>query len=204
MVSLRVVLFNLMRMQKVPKCHVEIGKGTTSIPYIITAEASDVVRIGKYCSIGHGVILISHPGHLPPKGLEDFRVASYPVSRIRNHGFLLNYHLREPRNYVIIGNDVTIGANAIVLPGVRIGDGAIVGAGAVVAKDVPPYAIVAGVPATVLRYRFPEEIILKLLKIAWWDWDEKKIDSNMDLFYGKVDAFVHSYFENGHQLNRKP
>jgi len=88
MVSLRIVLFNLLRMQNTAKCIVKIGKGTTSIPYIISSETTDKAIIGKYCSIGHGVILVVHPGHVPPKGYEDYNVATYAVARIGRHGFL--------------------------------------------------------------------------------------------------------------------
>jgi len=90
---------------------------------------------------------------------------------------------------------VTLGANAIILPGVSVGDGAIVGAGAVVTHDVPPYAIVGGVPAKILRYRYTREQILKLLKIAWWNWPEERIVKNMDYFYGKVQTFIDIFYE---------
>jgi acetyltransferase-like isoleucine patch superfamily enzyme len=79
---------------------------------------------------------------------------------------------REPNKWVSIGNDVWIGHSAIVLPGVNIGDGAVVGAGAIITKDVPAYAIVAGNPARLLRYRFDKEIIARLLAIQWWNLEE--------------------------------
>lgn len=141
------------------------------------------------------MILVVHPGHIPPKGYEDYRVATYPVARIRRHGFLSSYYIPEERNFVVIGNDVTIGANAIILPGVTVGDGAIIGAGAVVARDVPPYAVVAGIPARILRYRYKPEQIEKLLRIAWWNWSDKKIVENMDYFYGKVDNFIDKFYK---------
>jgi len=199
MVSLRFVLYNLLQLRKIPRCRVEIGKFTTSVAYIISSETSDTVKIGNYCSIAHGVILIVHPGHLPPKGLEEYRVATYAVANVLRHGFLPAYHLREHRNFVVIGNDVTIGANAIILPGVKIGDGAIIGAGAVVTRDIPPFAIVAGAPARILRYRFSPEQIRKLLSIGWWNWKEKKIFDNMDYFYGKVDAFIEKFYRETEQ-----
>lgn len=80
-----------------------------------------------------------------------------------------------------IGNDVWIGYGATILSGVRIGDGAIVGANAVVTKDVPPYAIVAGNPAHVIRMRFSPQIISDLLQIQWWNWPFDKIRKNMPL-----------------------
>ncbi|MNI40841.1 Chloramphenicol acetyltransferase [compost metagenome] len=78
---------------------------------------------------------------------------------------------------IVIGNDVWIGANAVILPGVTLGDGAVIGAGAVVTKDVPPYAIVGGVPAKVIRYRFTPEEIEVLLRIKWWEWEIEEIKS---------------------------
>ncbi len=80
---------------------------------------------------------------------------------------------------ILIGNDVWIGARAVVLDGVTIGDGAIVGACAVVTKDVPPFAIVAGVPAKILRYRFSENKIRKLMELQWWDWPPEKIKARL-------------------------
>lgn len=195
MVSFRMVLFNMLRMQRTAKCSVKIGKGTTSIPYIISSEATDRVIIGKYCSIGHGTILVTHPGHVAPEGYEDYRVATYPVFRIGRHGWRPSYSIKEKRNFVVIGNDVTIGANAIILPGVTIGDGAIIGAGAIVTHDVPPYAVTGGVPARILKFRFTKEQIKKLLKIAWWDWGEEKIFENMDYFYKNVETFIEKFCE---------
>lgn len=84
-------------------------------------------------------------------------------------------HRRAPPKRVTIGNDVWIGHSAIVLPGVQVGDGAVVGAGAVVTKSVPPYAIVAGNPAHVIRYRFAEPVIARLLASRWWALDEARL-----------------------------
>lgn len=84
---------------------------------------------------------------------------------------------------IAIGNDVWIATNAVILPGVTIGDGAVIGAGAIVTKDIPPYAIAVGVPAKIIKYRFSKEIIEGLLKIKWWNWPDEKIKANIDYFY---------------------
>ena len=91
-----------------------------------------------------------------------------------------------------IGNDVWTGRNVTIMSGVHIGNGAIIGSGAVVTKDVPDYAIVAGVPAKIIKYRFPEEQIRQLIAIAWWNWDDKTIAERFDDFLD-MDAFIQKY-----------
>jgi len=83
----------------------------------------------------------------------------------------------EVKGPMIIGNDVWIGANALILPGVTIGHGAIIGAGSIVTKSVPPYAIVSGNPAEIVKYRFTHEEINELLDLQWWDWPIEKLRS---------------------------
>ncbi len=95
---------------------------------------------------------------------------------------------------VKIGNDVWIGANVSILSGVSIGDGAVIATGAVVVSDVEPYAIVGGVPAKLIKYRFEEEMREKLLKIKWWDWTLEKIENNIELFYDP-QTFLEKYSE---------
>jgi virginiamycin A acetyltransferase len=91
----------------------------------------------------------------------------------------------------VVGNDVWIGYRAALLPGVKIGDGAIIGAYSVVTKDVPPYTIVGGNPAREIRRRFPPEHVERLLQLRWWDWDIDKITRNVHLLTGNdVEALA--------------
>ena len=92
---------------------------------------------------------------------------------------------------IIIENDVWVGARSTIMSGVKISNGAVVAAGSVVTKDVPPYTIVGGNPARIIKYRFDESQIEKLLKISWWDWDEDKIRENAELMWSSdIDKFI--------------
>lgn len=93
-----------------------------------------------------------------------------------------NSFIRDNRP-VVIGNDVWVGAYVSILPGVRIGDGAVIAAGAVVTRNVEPYAIVGGVPAKTIRYRFDEEMIRKLLEVKWWEWSIEEVERHIELLY---------------------
>ncbi len=123
-------------------------------------------RIGKFCSIAKNVSIgtTMHPVHA---------LTTHPVSYSGEDGDLtippenrVNFQNKQP---VFIGNDVWIGLNVVIMDGVTIGDGAIIGAGAVVTRDIPPYAIALGIPARVVKYRFDENTIARLLKTRWWD-----------------------------------
>lgn len=90
----------------------------------------------------------------------------------------------------VIGNDVYIGVGAIVLSGISIGDGAVVGAGAIVSKSVPPYAVVAGNPARIIRYRFDGETRARLLALRWWNWTDERIGASLPWFMGDIESFL--------------
>jgi len=133
---------------------------------------NDRLIIGKFCSIACGAkFLFNGANHR----LGSLSTYPFPV-------FAAGWDLPVPvtdawdnKGDIVVGNDVWIGFEAVIMAGVTIGDGAIIGSRAVVTKDVEPYAIVGGVPARLIRKRFPEEQIQKLLKLKWWDWSEEKI-----------------------------
>ncbi len=138
-------------------------------PYLFPHSAERLV-IGRFCQIAHGAVFVTASANHRHDGF-----SSYPFA-IFDGGFDEGRpSLPGPGPDTVIGNDVWIGRDAMVLPGARIGDGVILGAGAVVGGVVPPYAVVAGNPGRVLRRRFDEATIARLLKIAWWDWPIERI-----------------------------
>lgn len=145
--------------------------------------------IGKFCSIGPGVKieLGSHPIHF---------VSTHPMFYANNKPFktfATHTHFQEYKQ-VVIGNDIWIGEDALILGGVTIGDGAVIAAGAIVTKDVDPYAIVGGVPAKIIKYRFDEKEKKVIQKSKWWDRDHQWLKDNHLLFHD-INRFT-SYFEN--------
>ena len=131
-------------------------------------------RIGKFCSIAWDVNIgtTHHPTNWLTTHIFPYsrRPDLYDIKLDDNQ--ILQYNYVEP---VYIGNDVWIGCDVTILDGITIGDGAIVGAGSIVTKDIPPYAIVGGAPAKIIRYRFDEQTIKDLLLLKWWDLDEENI-----------------------------
>ena len=162
---------------------ISVGHGTYGIgeKTVLLFREDDRVKIGKYCSVAFGVTIIASGEH------NYSGVANYPFAAM-----LYEDADRDTfsKGQVRIGNDVWLGANATILSGVTIGDGAVVAAGAVVTESVPPYAIVGGVPARVIKYRFAAEAIESMLRIAWWNWSPECIRENMELFYLPLDVFL--------------
>lgn len=142
--------------------------------------------IGKFCSFGNNAVIISND-HLKSA------ITTHPFLFKPSFG-LINHDVRR-EHQITIGNDVWIGYNVTILPSVStIGDGAIVAAGSIVTKDIPPFAVVAGVPAKIIKFRFSNDTINHLLNIRWWDWPDNKIFSNYKLFYDP-EKFI-SNFKN--------
>lgn len=159
--------------------------------YLEYCSLGDFSYVGEYCCIADADIgrftaianqvRIGAPNH-PMDRASQHRITYcpeyYDVNARRDAEFFAERH--EDR--VVIGNDVWIGHGVIVLPGVKVGDGAVLAAGAVVTRDVAPYTLVGGVPAKLIRNRFDPEIALQLAQIAWWDWPLAKIIENLSDF----------------------
>lgn len=137
----------------------------------------DRLIIGKFCAIATGVKFIMNGANHKLSGF-----STYPFN-IFGNGWETVTPVPQELPYkgdTVIGNDVWLGYEAMIMPGVQIGDGAIVAAKSVVTKDVPAYTIVGGNPAKLIRQRFSDEVVQALLTIAWWNWDIQKITRNLD------------------------
>ena len=141
----------------------------------------DKLVIGKFCALAKDVKFVMNG-------------ANHLMSGISTYPFFIfgkGWERAAPppgafpyKGDTVVGNDVWIGYDAMVMPGIRIGDGAIVATRSVVASDVPAYAIVAGNPAKVIRRRFPEDVVAELLDIAWWNWSAEVISRNLEHIIG--------------------
>lgn len=178
--------------------HIKIHKGSNVGNSAIgrnTYVASNVYlpncRIGRFCCIAHDVTVV--PDTHPAKGYISSSPIFYSTKKQCGQSYVSTNSFEEESkvdgNYAIIGNDVWIGAWVKIKGGIRIGDGAIIAMGAIVTKDVPPYAVVGGVPAKIIRYRFSDDIILKLLEKKWWNKPDQWLRENAHLI-NNIETFL--------------
>lgn len=169
-----------------------VGEHTYGMPEILLHAPDHKLFIGKFCSLADGVEFLmggTHHGEF---------VSTYPwynvfpnFHRWNREGIPDAAWRDRPVKDTVVGNDVWIGRDALIMPGVTIGDGAIIGSRTVVSKDVPPYAVVVGAPMRIIRYRFTEEQIAALLAIKWWDWSDEKVQRFLPLIASdNIDAFI--------------
>lgn len=161
--------------------------------FLVPDEGADRLVVGSFCSIGSGAafIMAGNQGHradwvstFPFYWMSE--VAAFADAR---NGF-------EPAGDTVIGNDVWIGSEAIIMPGVRIGDGAVIGTRALVTHDVEPYAIVGGNPARIIRKRFDDERVRLLLEMKWWDWTDEQLAVAMKMLTsGDVEVLYRHWLE---------
>lgn len=165
-----------------------IGKYSYGFEHILPCE--NIKSIGAFCSIAPGTVIVPNDHRM------DW-VTTSPILAVKDFGFTdrdlnMEYCPSEKRE-VIIGNDVWIGANCIIFEGVKIGDGAVIAAGSIIRRDVPPYAVVVSVDK-IIKYRFSKDVIDKLLKIQWWNWPDDKIKENLNLLYNP-EKFVEKFYK---------
>lgn len=146
---------------------------------------SFIKSIGSFCSIANGSVAVHGNHHM------EF-ITTSPILTTDECGFTNKYNELDYFHTIEIGNDVWIGAGCLIFPFVKIGDGAVIAAGSIVRKDVPPYAVIGGVDR-LIKYRFPKHTIDKLLTIKWWEWDDKKIKANIQFMYD-VNVFVEKFY----------
>ena len=138
------------------------------------------LKIGKFCAIANGVKFLMNGANHNMDG-----ITTYPF-HVFGHGWEWVPKGLPSKGDTVIGNDVLIGYEAIIMPGVKIGDGAVIGGKSVVCDPVEPYHIVGGNPAKKMRKnRFTDEEIKMLLKIKWWDWDIEKVTRNLPILYSR-------------------
>ncbi len=167
-----------------------IGDHTYGAPILRYWQQGYKFRCGKYCSIADRVQIFMG-GYHRPDWVSMYPFPAFPhwgpdVARIR--GFAVG------RDDVVVGNDVWIGSHATIMSGVKIGHGAVIGAHAIVSKDVPPFAVVVGNPAQIVKYRFDDVSVRELLAIAWWDWPDEKVQQHIpQLLSGDVQGFIEAH-----------
>jgi virginiamycin A acetyltransferase len=139
----------------------------------------DRLIIGNYCQIATGVRFIMNGANHPMQGF-----STYPFKVFGGIWAEKDPLSTNSKGDTLIGHDVWIGNSATILPGIQVGNGAIIAANSVVTKDVPAYAIVGGNPAQLIRYRFDDEIISLLLQLKWWEWSVQEVSAHLEVIVG--------------------
>lgn len=156
----------------------------------------DRLIIGKFCALATGATFLMNGANHDMSG-----ISTYPFGVMGNgweEGFDIEIFNAQSRGNTVVGDDVWIGRGAMIMPGVSIGSGAIIGSGAVIASDVPPYGIVAGNPGQIIRMRFDEDRIHRLMALSWWDWPIGLINKYRLLIQGAdIDALEAASMEAG-------
>lgn len=182
---------------KEPYVGLNIGDYTYGKPKLIFWN-NQTCKIGKFCSIANDTVVMGGGEHRT-----DW-VTTYPFSalhKIFGFGSEIKGHPKS-KGHTIIGSDVWIGLGSCILSGVTIGDGAVIGAKSLVSHDVPAYAIVSGVPAKIIKYRFSQSVIKDLLEIKWWDWDLNKISRYHNLLMSAdINRFIETVKNERFELN---
>ncbi len=153
-------------------------------PYLFPLSPDRLI-IGKFVQIAHGVRFITASANHDMRGFSTYPFMNFMMTpETTSDDIEQMFESSKNRGDITVGNDVWIGMDATIMPGVRIGDGAIIGAKSVVSNDVEPYSVVAGNPAQCLKKRFDDATIVQLQQLGWWDWPVETIEANIDLITG--------------------
>ena len=166
----------------------DVGDHSYGKPRFLEANMANV-KIGKFCSIAGGVTIILGNHRMDA-------VTTYPFPTLKKHWpSMYRYDIKDhvTNGDVIIGNDVWIGFGATIMSGVTIGDGAVIAANSLVNHNVPPYAIVGGIPAKIIKMRHSSTVVESLLRIKWWEWDDQTIDTRLNIMLTDIDGFIKKY-----------
>jgi len=176
--------------QKQELRNVSVGKGTYGTP-VIVGLGEDYLEIGSFVSISADVKIVLANHDTAAVSLYPFRAVDWKNSAFRVIP-AVNVHASS-KGPVRIGHDVWLGDGCVVLPGVTIGSGAVVGARAVVSRDVPPYGVAVGNPARVAKFRVSKNQVEELLQISWWNWDQDALIEAEADFLLPVDVFIEKH-----------
>lgn len=170
----------------------KVGRCTYGTPKILEyshRNPNPCFSVGSFTMISSGVVVVFGGERLDwVTSAPLFAIGLAPSGKVKPDGW------NDDRGNVVIGNDVWIGMDALIMAGVTIGHGAVVGARSVVTRDVAPYSVTAGNPARHRRFRFDEDTIRKLLEISWWDWPDEKIKENWAMLHGDARQFVERHW----------
>ncbi len=146
---------------------------------------NDRLVIGKFCSIAHGAKFLFNGGNHKQDSCVNYPFAIFGALWEHDLGVTESW---DNKGDIVVGNDVWIGFEALIMAGVTIGDGARIGSRSIVTRDVPPYTVVGGAPAKPIKQRFSDEDVLFLDEIQWWNWPEERIKRNLGLLMGDIAA----------------
>lgn len=153
-------------------------------PYLFPLSPEKLM-IGKFCQIAHGVRFITSSANHNMNGFSTYPFNNFMMTPDTSmEDIKAMFNIPERKGDTIVGNDVWIGTEAMIMPGVTIGNGAIISARSVVAKDIEPYTVVGGNPAKPLRKRFDDKTVQTLQDIKWWDWPIEKIEAHIEAITG--------------------